>query len=73
MDHVLSNKAKPVPRIDSGKVHMEYKVIKCLDEFVKKLLGIPKICDVRLALSFNLILAEEIPIRPRAKVWSRHI
>lgn len=71
MEYVLENKGKVAPRFDSGEVHRGYRIIKCLDESSKEFLGkcITKISDAWVGLSLKLIPAEEIPMRPRARVW----
>ncbi|XP_046805498.1 uncharacterized protein LOC124419553 [Lucilia cuprina] len=71
MEHLLTNKDDKVPRFDSSEIHRGYRVIKCLDEFSKGFLNkcITKIRDAWVGLSLKLIPAEEIPMRPRARVW----
>ena len=71
MEHVLSSKDRPVPRFDSGEIHRGYRIIKCMDGFSKEFLGncITAISDSWDGLSLKLIPAEEIPLRPRARVW----
>ncbi|XP_073821572.1 uncharacterized protein [Musca autumnalis] len=71
MEHVLTNEDSPVPHFDSSEVHRGYRVIKCMDEFSK---GFLEKCMVKISgawedTSLRLIPAQEIPIRPRARVW----
>lgn len=71
MEHVLSNKDSPAPRFDSGEIHRGYRLIKCMDLFSKEFLGncVAKISDSWAGLSLKLIPAEDIPLRPRARIW----
>lgn len=71
MEYVLANKGGTVPRFDSGEIHRGYRVIRCLDGFSKDFLGkcIAKISGAWEGLSLKLIPAEDIPMRPRARIW----
>ncbi|XP_065355994.1 putative mediator of RNA polymerase II transcription subunit 26 [Calliphora vicina] len=59
------------PRFDSGEIHRGYRVIKCMDEFSKDFLSkcIAKISGALEGLSLKQIPAQEIPMRPRARIW----
>ncbi|XP_073819713.1 uncharacterized protein [Musca autumnalis] len=71
MEHVFANDDSPVPHFDSSEVHRGYRVIKCMDEFSKGFLEkcIAKISDAWEDISLRLIPAQDIPMRPRARVW----
>ncbi|XP_065362003.1 BEACH domain-containing protein lvsA-like [Calliphora vicina] len=71
MEHVFANRTGTAPRFDSGEIHRGYRVIKCMDEFSKDFLSkcIAKISGAWEGLSLKLIPAQEIPMRPRARIW----
>ncbi|XP_073811679.1 uncharacterized protein [Musca autumnalis] len=71
MEHVFTNEDSPVPHLDSSEVHRGYRVITCMDEFSKGFLEkcMAKISRAWEDISLRLIPAQEIPIRPRARVW----
>lgn len=71
MNHVIANKDGMAPRFDSGEIHRGYRVIKCMDVFSKEFLSkcITTISDAWDGLHLKLIPAEEIPMRPRARIW----
>ncbi|XP_073831518.1 uncharacterized protein [Musca autumnalis] len=71
MEHVLANEDSPVPHFDSSEVHRGYRVIKCMDEYSKEFLekSIAKLSNAWDDISLKLIPAQEIPMRPRARVW----
>ncbi|XP_073838620.1 uncharacterized protein [Musca autumnalis] len=72
MEHVLADEDSPVPYFDSSEVHRGYRVIKCMDEYSKEFLEksiASKLSDAWDNISLRLIPAQEIPMRPRARVW----
>ncbi|XP_073821101.1 uncharacterized protein [Musca autumnalis] len=71
MEHVLANEDSPVPHFDSSEVHRGYRVIKCMDDYSKEFLekSIAKLSNAWDDISLKLIPAQEIPMRPRARVW----
>lgn len=71
MEHVLANKGSPLPHYDSSEIHRGFRVIKCMDEFSKDFLkkSIASVSDAWDDISLQLIPAQEIPQRPRARIW----
>lgn len=71
MDHLINNQGGPLPCFDSSEVIRGYRVIKCEDAFSKEFLSgcVHKIRDAWDGLRLKLILAREIPRRPRIRIW----
>lgn len=71
MEHVLANKGSAVPHYDSSEIHRGFRVIKCMDEFSKVFLEecVAKVSDAWEDIGLRLIPAQDIPMRPRARVW----
>ncbi|XP_054744488.1 uncharacterized protein LOC129248903 [Anastrepha obliqua] len=75
VDHVMANPEGHVPGFDSMEVVRGYRVIKCDDQlslnFLQTVVG--KIQSDWEGLRLKLILASEIPRRPRARIWIPNI
>ncbi|KNC32774.1 hypothetical protein FF38_10755 [Lucilia cuprina] len=61
MEYLLASEDNKAPRFDSDEIHRGYR------DFLSKC--ITKISDAWEGLSLKLIPAEEIPMRPRARIW----
>ena len=63
--------SKPLPGFDSSEMIRGYRVFKCDDSFSVEFLktSIAKICDDWEGSKIALIPLNEIPKRPRARIW----
>lgn len=71
LEHVLAENGEPVPCFDSSEVVRGYRVIRCADQFSRNFLGriASKIGYEWEGSRIGLIPANEIPRRPRARIW----
>ncbi|XP_037943707.1 uncharacterized protein LOC119676538 [Teleopsis dalmanni] len=71
MEHLLTNLDAPTPGFDSSEVVRGCRVFKCDDQLSKVFLGncIAKVSDTWEGLRLKLIPANDIPRRPRARIW----
>ncbi|XP_037957537.1 uncharacterized protein LOC119687330 [Teleopsis dalmanni] len=71
MEQLLTNLDAPTPGFDSSEVVRGCRVFKCDDQLSKVFLGncIAKVSDAWEGLGLKLISANDIPRRPRARIW----
>ncbi|XP_037930436.1 uncharacterized protein LOC119667362 [Teleopsis dalmanni] len=71
MEHLLTNLDVPTPGFDSSEVVRGCRVFKCDDQLSKVFLGnrIAKVSDAWEGLRIKLVPANDIPRRPRARIW----
>lgn len=70
VEHLMENQT-PVPSFSCEEVCRGCRVIKCADGFSREFLEkcVAKISNAFDGLSLKIILASEIPRRPRARIW----
>ncbi|XP_017473961.1 PREDICTED: uncharacterized protein LOC108364687 [Rhagoletis zephyria] len=70
-DYLFENPDNPIPGFDSSESLRGCRIFKCRDEFSREFLGkcVAELGNAWEGLKFKLIPAEEVPRKPRARIW----